>query len=317
MTADARGVLAAAATAFCWALTAFYFSRAARRIGHLHVNQIRLLIACGLLLVGCAAFGAFGPASWPQLGLLGLSGLIGLTLGDTALFWALRIIGPRRGSLLMALAPGFAAVLMVPLLSESLSIAGVAGMGLTLGGVAWVIRERAQPGEVQGNASLGVVLGVLAAIGQAAGLVLAKAGLGAAPSGSWLAESVGDSELMHPLYGTLVRMVVAAAVLSTYGVLSGSIRDTVRALRDRDGMRWTIRGAIFGPVLGVSLSLAAVSWTNTAVAATIMATSPVVVIPVIWLADRQRASARAIAGSLVAIAGVAVLTWRDRIAALF
>ena len=131
---DAQGIAAAFGTAFCWSMTALFFGAASRRIGQFHVNQIRLVQACLMLGAATAITGAFAPAPWVQLLLLGLSGLVGLTLGDAALFLCLQIMGPRRGSLIMALAPGFAVMLMVPLLGEVLAVDDPDVLGTFLSG---------------------------------------------------------------------------------------------------------------------------------------------------------------------------------------
>jgi drug/metabolite transporter (DMT)-like permease len=318
ITQDAQGIAAAFGTAFCWAMTALFFSAAARRIGQFHVNQIRLVQACLLLAAACAVTGAFAHAPWVQLLLLALSGLVGLTLGDAALFLCLQIIGPRRGSLIMALAPGFAALMMIPLLGETLSWVGVVGMIVTLGGVMWVVLERGQPGEIQGSLLLGVSMGVLGAAGQAGGLILSKAGLGMSrPEGllNTLSGITADNVVtVSPLYGTLVRMLAGTVVLVGYCIAVGRLGQTLRALKDRRALAQTTGGAVFGPFIGVTLSLAAVAWTNTAVAATIMAISPVLVIPIVRVVYKQRITWRAVLGALVAIAGVAVLTFRAQIA---
>ena len=300
-------------------MTALFFSAAARRIGQFHVNQIRLVQACALLAIACAVTGAFAHAPWVQLVLLALSGLVGLTLGDAALFLALQILGPRRGSLIMALAPGFAALMMVPLLGETLSWIGVVGMVVTLGGVMWVVLERGQPGEIQGNLILGVTMGVLGAAGQAGGLILSKAGLGMAnPEGLLNSISGITTEnvvTVSPLYGTLIRMLAGTVILVGYCIAVGKFGETLRKLKDRKAVGQTSAGAFFGPFVGVTLSLAAVAWTNTAVAATIMAISPVLVIPIVRIVYKQKITWRAVAGAIVAITGVAVLTFRAQIAA--
>lgn len=310
------GVLAAAGTAACWAFTALFFSAASRRIGHFHVNVIRLVIACVLLTLACAVTGVFAIAPGAQFMLLALSGLVGLTLGDAAGFMSLQILGPRRTSLLMALAPGMTALLMVPLIGEGLGWVGIAGMTVTLVGVMWVVLERGQPGEIQGNVALGVCMGVLGALGQACGLILSKAGLGNAAPGSLLNEWSGlgsDVRELHPLFGTLVRMLAGTAVLLVYGLLARRLGETLRQLKNGRAMAQTTAGATFGPFIGVTLSLAAVQLTNTAVASTIMATSPVLVIPIVALVYKQKITWRAVAGAIVAVAGVALLTFRDEL----
>ncbi|MCA8935127.1 MAG: DMT family transporter [Planctomycetes bacterium] len=318
ITQDAQGIAAAFGTAFCWSMTALFFSAAARRVGQFHVNQIRLVQACVLLALACLVTGAFSSAPTNQLILLAASGLVGLTLGDAALFLALQIIGPRRGSLIMALSPGFAALLMVPLLGETLSWIGVVGMIVTIAGVMWVVLERGQPGEIEGNAGWGVFWGVLGALGQAGGLILSKAGLGMRVPGGLLNSVSGitssNVESLSPLYGTLVRMLAGTVILVGYGIIVGRFGQTLKSLKDRKALGQTSAGAIFGPFIGVTLSLAAVAWTNTAVAATIMAISPVLVIPIVRIVYKQAVTWRAVIGALIAFAGVAVLTFRERLA---
>ncbi|MBZ0137160.1 MAG: DMT family transporter [Planctomycetes bacterium] len=318
LTQDAQGIAAAFGTAGCWAMTALFFSAAARRIGQFHVNQIRLVQACLLLAAACAVTGAFAHAPWVQLLLLALSGLVGLTLGDAALFLCLQILGPRRGSLIMALSPGFAALMMIPLLGETLGWVGVVGMVVTLGGVMWVVLERGQPGEIQGKLWLGVSMGVLGAAGQAGGLILSKAGLGMAKPEGLLNTASGITAenvvTVSPLYGTLIRMLAGTVILVGYCIAVGRIGETLRKLKDKKAVGQTSAGAFFGPFIGVTLSLAAVAWTNTAVAATIMAISPVLVIPIVRIVYKQKITWRAVIGALVAIAGVGVLTFRMQIA---
>ncbi|MCA8916932.1 MAG: DMT family transporter [Planctomycetes bacterium] len=320
MSTDAQGVAAAFGTAACWSMTALFFSAASRRIGQFHVNQIRLVQACVMLAIACAVLGVYSYAPTAQIVLLALSGLVGLALGDAALFLCLQIVGPRRGSLIMALSPGFAALLMVPLLGEALGWVGIAGMLITLSGVMWVVLERGQPGEIQGSLLLGVGMGVLGALGQAGGLILSKAGLGMAnPAG--LLNSLSGIEATNvvtvsPLYGTLIRMLAGTVLLVGYCASVGRLKETIGKLKDRKALGQTTAGAVFGPFVGVTLSLAAVAWTNTAVAATIMAISPVLVIPIVRVVYKQPVTWRAVVGALIAFGGVAILTFRLQIAAL-
>ena len=51
-----------------------------------------------------------------------MSGVIGLALGDLCLFHCMAIIGPRLGTVLMALAPAMTAVLAVWWIGELLGV---------------------------------------------------------------------------------------------------------------------------------------------------------------------------------------------------
>lgn len=314
------GEAAALATAVSWAFTAIFFAAAARRLGTPLVNLVRLALASVLLGTVVLATGAAGPMPSGQTVCLVLSGVIGLALGDAAYFRALEYLGPRRASLLMVLAPVFTALLMVPLLGEGLGLPGLVGMAVTIGGVAWVQGERTGHGEPHPHAARGVLFGVLGSVGQAGGYVLAKVGLGAAPSGSLLAEWAGltavppsewtAGEPVAALYGTFVRMVAATAFVAAGAAILGRPRNFADLVRDRRGTLAMAGGTVMGPFLGVWMSLYAVSHANTAVASTILATSPVFVIPLVRIAHGERVSWRVWVGTVVALGGVAILAFR-------
>jgi drug/metabolite transporter (DMT)-like permease len=320
-TAARIGEAAALATAVSWAFTALFFAAAARRLGVPVVNLVRLLMATVLLGATVLLTGAAGSLPAGQAACLALSGVVGLALGDAAYFRALEYLGARRASLSMALAPVFTAVLMVPLLHEGLGPVGIAGMAVTIGGVAWVQAERTGNGEPHEHAGRGALFGVLGALGQAGGIVLAKVGLGAAPAQSVLASLAGLAPRVEgeaslagahvaPLFGTFLRMVVATAWVAAGALILRRPRSLRPVVEDRRGLLCTIGGTVMGPFLGVWMSLFAVSHANTAVTATILATSPVFVIPLVRVVHGEKASWRAWAGAVVAVGGVALLTLR-------
>lgn len=316
-TNETAGALAATGTAFCWALAALFFTSAARRIGQFSLNQIRLLMAIVLLSAACAIAGVFVQVPLSQVSLLALSGVAGLTLGDAAYFFALQTIGPRRGALVLSLHPMFTALLGVLLLGEGLTWIGVAGMVVTLAGVAWVVAERSAPGELHGSLWLGVLGGVGGAVGQAVGAILAKAGLGYAP-GSVLEQMSGLDAAsrveVHAFLGTLIRMISGFVPLMLFALVLGAVPRTFEKVRDGKAMAACLGGSVFGPFVGVSLSLYALTRVDSYVAATIFATAPVLVIPLVWVVYKERVSWRAVLGALVACAGVGMLTLREQIA---
>ncbi len=316
------GEIAALATAISWSFTALFFAAATRRVGAPLVNLVRLVMATLLLGATVLLTGAGSRPPAGQVACLALSGVLGLALGDAAYFRALEYLGARRASLSMSLAPVFTAVLMVPLLGEELGWLTAAGMAVTIAGVAWVQGEAHGDGEAHPHAAKGILFGVLGALGQAVGYVLAKVGLGAAPGGSVLASMAGLSpdgtsaaaslagEPVAPLFGTLVRMAAAVAWLGVGAAILRSPRNWGDMVTDRRALAATAAGTVFGPFLGVWMSLYAVSHANTAVASTILATSPVFVIPLVRVFHGERASWRAWLGALVAVGGVALLSFR-------
>ena len=292
------GEIAGLTTAVCWSLTSIVFTIASRRIGALQVNLYRLPAA--IFLLGFTYFLFWGNLniSGEVVFWLAASGVVGLAIGDTFLFQAMVIIGARLSMILMALAPPMAALLAYFFLGEIISPIGILGIAVTIAGVIWVVAERTpDPSGNKRRISLkGVLWGILAAFGQAAGLILAKKGL--------------NSDI-HALLATLIRMLGAAAILWPLTLLTGKVKSPIRIFsKDRGAIKYMILGIIFGPYLGVTFSLVSVKYTQTGIAATLMSTMPVIMIPMVIAIEKEKVSSRAILGAAVAVAGIAILFLR-------
>lgn len=299
MLANYGGELAALSTAVLWSATAVFFTFAGREVGSVVVNRARLVVAL-LFLLGThwLLFGTplplgAEPARW---GWLGLSGVVGLVGGDSFLFQAYLWVGPRLGMLMMSLAPVLAALLAFAFLGEQLLSLQWLAILVTVGGIALVIMDRdraAEPDALRLHYGRGVLFGVAAALGQAIGLVLAKQGL------------AGD---FSALSGNVMRMSAAAGSLWLFTLVSGRAGGTIRELRgNRGALLPIVGGATTGPFIGVWLSLIAIQLTEIGVASTLMALSPIVLLPVGRVLFRERIGWRAVLGTVVAVAGVALL----------
>jgi drug/metabolite transporter (DMT)-like permease len=297
------GEIAALATSLCWSLNSIQFTLAGRRVGSRVVNRVRLALA--LIFLSITHLLVRG-SPWPvQAELhrwlwLGLSGTIGLVLGDGALFQAFLLIGPRRSMVLMTLVPVISAVAAWLLLGETLLPVEIIAILVTVGGIAWVVSERQAgqesaeqaPHDPVQNRVLGVVLGLGGAIGQALGLVVAKRGLfGGFPA----------------LSATLIRMITATAIIWLLALLRGQIGPTWRALEDRHMRLRLAGGAFIGPFVGVWLSLFAVRNAPVGIASTLMALSPIILIPFDHWIFNETITLRSVVGTVVALGGAAVI----------
>lgn len=292
------GELAALGTVFCWTITGLSFETAGKRIGSLSVNLIRLVLAALILiLLGYLRRGLPFPTdatahNWLWLS---ISGLIGFGIGDLCLFRAFVLVGARISMLVMALVPPITAVIGGLFLSETLMPRDWLGMALTVSGVIWVVLERpakvARGREGDTRSLLGVCLALGAAGGQAIGLVLSKYGMG-----DYDAFAANEIRLFAGVVG--------------FSILFSLLRRWHRAfaaVRKPRAMGFVALGTLFGPVIGVTLSLLAVQHTETGVAATIIALVPVVIIVPSVLIFKEKVSFRAIMGATVAVAGAALL----------
>lgn len=291
------GEIAALFTSFCWSLSAIGFTKSTQQVGSLVTNRVRVVIAMSVLIViNAVLYGQPVPlhAGASRWAWLGISGVIGLALGDAFLFQAYQEIGARLGLLLLSLAPVFGALIAWIFFGQNLSLVQIAGIVITLGGISWVVMARPRAGDENTRkvTGRGVLFGTLAALGQATGLVFSQQGMTAGFS---------------PFAGTLIRMFAAVLTLWIVAAFQHQAKSTVNSIRQHpSALRWVAFGALFGPVLGVSSSLLAIQHTEIGIASTLMALPPVFMLPISYFLFKERFGWQAVTGTLLAIAGVAL-----------
>lgn len=292
------GELAAILTSLCYATSSTLFTLAGKRLGATELNRARLVLAMLLLSLLNWAFTGMPlplraePERWAWLA---ASGVVGLVIGDQFLFHAYLAIGPRLGLLMLSLAPAIATLIAWIFLGETLSADKILGILLTLGGIAWVVLERRTPqnGLAQRDYRRGVLYGLGAAAGQALGLILARQGLG------------GD---FPAISGNVIRMTAAMTTIWAIAVLRGQAVPTIqKIIHERSAARLLVTGALVGPVMGVSLALYSVQRIPIGIASTLQALPPVILLPIGYFFFKERFGWGVVAGTLMAISGVALL----------
>ena len=290
------GELAALSAAFLWALASVLYGRIGQFLSPLKMNLLKNIIAMAMMSFGALAAdgGLFLELDLYAATLLLLSGAIGIGLGDSAYFGALKHIGARRALLIMVLSPPITGILALIFLAEKLSYGAWLGVLIAIMGVSWVITERVGvSGQVAGHRYLGITLALLAAAGQAAGAVLSHAAfmhVNMSPMRSALIRLVG---------GTMVVLLVMLAFKDS----EGQGYQNLNSIR-----RWAmIMLTVFlGTFLGIWLQQVSLKYSAAGVAQTLFATSPLFVIPIVALMG-ERISLRALMGALLATVGVGFL----------
>ncbi len=275
------------------------FESAGKRVGALSLNLIRLVIGLIFLSIYNAIFndGFFPTATGYQWFWLALSGLIGFVLGDLFLFRAFIMIGARISMLIMALVPPITALIGWITLGEKLSGVEFLGMGITLLGIVLVMSTKLEIKKgafgktlKMGPLVLGSLLALGGAVGQAAGLVLSKKGM----------------QDMDAFSATQIRIMVGVAGFAIVITLFKRWKHLFGALKDLKAMKSMTIGSFTGPFLGVSFSLLAVQHTDTGVAATLMALTPVLIILPAIRMKKEKVSTIEIIGALISVSGVAL-----------
>ena len=304
------GELISLLVAVCWTATALFADIASHRLGSMTVNVIRLVLAS--VFLGLLLWVTIG-SPWPVYAdrqawmWLALSALVGYVFGDYCLFNSYLLIGARFGQLFMTLAPPIAAIAGWVLLGETMTWKSWLAMFVTICGIALSILSRGGgAGMVKLNLPLkGVLLGIGAGMGQGIGLVLSKIGMqfyeGAIP-----ADAPAMMDQMLPFASTMIRALVGGTGFVCLMALQRDLGRFKTAVKDRKGMRFAILTTIFGPVIGVSLSLMAVQYANAGIASTLMALTPVLIFFPYTIIYKQPVRLKEVLGVLISMAGVAM-----------
>lgn len=291
------GELAGLLTSLLYTLSATFITRAVQQVGAVTVNRGRVVFASiYLLIINLFLFGQPVPLSagadrWMWLS---LSGVIGLALGDAFLFQSFAFIGPRMGSLIFALSTVFGALAAWMVFEETLTPLQITGIALALGGIIWVVlNHRADSNTAHGHIAAGVMYGLLGAVAQAAGYILARQGM------------LGDFPVFQ---ASIIRMSAAALGLWLMAAFQKQVGGTIRAFQQNpSALKYLALAAMIGSVLGVTSSLFAVQHAEVGVASVLTSLSPVFLLPVSHFVFKERIGWQAIAGTFLAMAGVSIL----------
>ncbi len=289
------GELASLLAAMSWAVGSLLFASAGKRASPSALNFAKC--ALGLVMLMATSIVVVGRA-WPttasseQWTWLGLSGLLGLTIGDTAFFSALMRLGPRRALVLWALVPPLTAVLAFMALGEPLTVRMLGGIVVTTLGVTWVVLERASRSLVApGHLAAGVAFGVLASLCQAVGSIMVKQ---------------ADQDL-SALDVSIIRLLAGTVGLLLQIGWQGRMPQIGRMMQERALGAQVFWATLIGTYLGIWLSIYGLQHTYAGIAATLQSTSPLFVLPLAVIFLHERLSARSILGAAVAVVGVALL----------
>ena len=300
--------LFALGTSFCIALATLISAEVVKAVGGpMALSRWRMLIGFLILAVIATAVGGWGSVSARHFPLILLSSLVAIVVADPALNAGIALIGARRTGLIFSLSAPFGAGLGFVVLGETLGPSQLIGCTLVACGIAFAVgfnRKTASGADAARTSSVhaevrlsaaGVLLAVLAAFGQAVGIL-----------------SMRPVMLDHPdpFAVAALRALVAVLVLWAYHLASPRTWKSGIDVPDRKILARVSLGVFIGYVSGMSMLMIALTETSVAVASTLSSMAPVAILPMLWLRTGTRLPWQAWCGALVTVLGTAVLFWR-------
>ena len=274
------------------------FEVAGKKIGSLTVNILRLVQA--LIFLSITSFFVRGiafpiDASLKEYTFLGISGFIGMFLGDLFMFESFVLLGARITTLIMTTVPVVTTLSAWIILGETLSFKEGLAIFLTIGGIFLVMfYGNGKEEEVGGQKLKFPIKGILCAIGgvlgQSLGMVFSKIGL----------------ESYNSLAATQIRVIIAIIAFTILISIKGRWKEVKKGMKDKVALKWLVVGSFFGPFLGVTAMLIALKNTSAGIVSTLSSTSPVLVIPFCIFIFKEKVKPIEILGAIISVVGASL-----------
>jgi len=299
---------AAILATFLFSLSAVSGKRLSHHLSGVEINFWRFLLSAFLL--GAYAH-TFGPGlGGGALGMFFISGIVGFGVGDYGLFRAYPILGSRLTMVMtQCLAAPIAASIEWLWLGNELSFGQVlAGTAILAGvGLALAPSETSQVDKKHWKA--GIMWGLMSAFGQGFGAVLSR------KAGSLVADGVTVDGLTAAYQRVLGGLTVMAILLlmRKLKIRNGGSIQTEISLTPAS-LKWIIALIVLNALCGPTLGVGAYQWAlnvddlPAGIVLSVVALSPLVIIPFAMKFEGERPSVRSVLGSVVAVIGVIIMT---------
>jgi drug/metabolite transporter (DMT)-like permease len=285
--------LAALGAALCWALSSVLSANPSSALGAMGFVRIRMTMVFVMLAAVLLASGGWRAVHASHVTPAVISGLVGILAGDAALFAAMNRLGPRRAGILFASNAVFSVILGWLFLKEKLNALTLAGIVLALAGVALAILFGKRSNDahhwegVKGPLAVGIAIGLFSGLCQAIGSIIIRPVMASG---------------VDPIAIAAIRVGIAALGL-TLAMFAG-----VKSARAKTALTPKLAGEValsgfFAMGVGMTLLLFALSGGEVGVVATLSATTPALVLPMLWWKTGDMPPTLAWLGAALVVAG--------------
>jgi drug/metabolite transporter (DMT)-like permease len=285
-------VVLSLAAAACFAVSALYIDSVTGRVGPLQL--VRWQMGLAFLMTGALALalGGWGTIDIEKALWLTGSSAAGIMFASLTFVATIQMTGPRISALLFTTASPFALALGYVFRGETVNLTQTSGVVLIVLGIVLAVLgpkgdEGARPPK---PLWLGVALGLLTSVGQATGSLLARPAMLA-----------GADPIAAIAVRSGVAMVFFLALLAVPMLRPPALPD--RHSRGRIGL-----AALSGITLGMSFLMAALALGDVGIVTTLSSTTPILILPMVWVLYRRIPGPTAWIGAALAVAGTALIS---------
>jgi drug/metabolite transporter (DMT)-like permease len=283
------GIGAALISAAAWAAGAILYKKFGENVSSVGMNLAKGAINLFLLAVTVLLLGQ-EHVDLESFLLLGVSGLLGISLGDTFFFEALQKLGPHVLVVLSLLGQVLTVLFAIFFLGERLTTTMWVGILMVISGVAVVVYTRISD-TTKKNSIGGIFYGLMAVLCMSVSVIIAKKGLAS----------------VSAVQATFIRMLWGTTGLLLWGLATGRLREWVAPFREIKLMKNFFLLVCLVSFGGFWLFHVAVKYTEVSIANTLSATEPLFVIPLAALFLNEKITWSALTGTVVSVGGIVLL----------
>lgn len=282
-------------TAVFWAIAVILFTKSGETVHPVGLNLFKNALGFLLLLATLAVFkqALIHQVSLADYALLMLSGAIGIGIGDTLLFACLNLIGAGLTAIVDCLYSPFIIALAVLFLGEQLTFMQILGAVLVVLAVLTVSLKWGGLDIDRRQLIQGIILGALAMLSTAVGVVLVKPMLSRIPF----------------LWATEVRLLGALLALALVVLFHPGRKKILYSILDKKSRLYVIAGSFFGAYMAMLFWLGGMKLTQASIASALNQTNSIfiVILAAVWL--KEPLNARRIVAIFIAFLGVILVSF--------
>ncbi|HVP12717.1 MAG TPA: DMT family transporter [Phycisphaerae bacterium] len=295
------GETCAVLTALTWAFALVFFKRSGDRVQPLALNLFKNTVGLALLFLTLLVLWIAGHGeedimarrdAHHEIGILFLSGFIGIALADTIFFYALNLIGVGIVAIVDCLYSPLIILFSVLMLSEKLGRFQYIGAALVLCGVLVSSRLAPPRRRTRGQLILGITMGASSMAMMAFGIVLAKPVLEG-----------------YPLFwATTLRLLAGTLSLAVFGLCLPERKVLFSVFRPSRVWKSCLPGSILGAYASLVFWIAGFKYIEASIAGILNQTSTMFAIILATLMLKEEFTRRKLLAVSLALAGVIMVT---------
>lgn len=282
------GIIVALFSAASWAFATVVFDRIGKVVPYVGITFLKGIFSIILMIVLLIFTGGLYEIGIWEFSFLALSGIIGISVGDSLFFKSLQDLGAKVQVIFFLLGQIFTMILSLLLLGELLSLEQYIGAIILLTGIVVVIwgKQENHPNKIRG-----IVCGLLSILCFSVSAIMVKM-------------AIADVEVVT---ATFYRMAFGTIFTLGFGVMGKQLPSWVKPLRDKQLLALFILNVFVITYGGFLLSMVAIKLISVSLVSVLGTTEPIFVLLFAYLINKEKITKQEVIGTIITLVGLFII----------